>query len=103
MSTQSFVVIGSGPGIGATTASLFAQRKFYKLALISRNESRLQEDKKVVESAALEVGRDVQVITWSVDITDSVALRDVLERVNTWCQVGCIHFNTARVDFSTRF
>ncbi len=52
------VVIGSGPGIGVATASLFAQKRSGKIALLARNASRLQEDKSSVLDAARQAGKN---------------------------------------------
>ncbi len=46
------VVIGSGPGIGRSTAAYFAERSFKHIILLSRDQSRLAEDAKFVTFAA---------------------------------------------------
>ncbi|RFU25722.1 hypothetical protein B7463_g10620, partial [Scytalidium lignicola] len=98
---STLVVIGSGPGIGASTASLFAARKFSKIALISRNLTRLSEDRDKVIASARSAGRNVDVKAWSVDITDSETYIKVLKEVEKFGDVSCVHFNAARVDLST--
>jgi short-subunit dehydrogenase len=88
------LVIGSGPGIGNHVASLFAKRKFNKVALIARNQERLQQGKKVVETAA---GRPIEVRTWSVDISKVEKLKAVLPEIQQLGQLECVFFNAARV------
>ncbi|KAH8805323.1 hypothetical protein F5884DRAFT_444510 [Xylogone sp. PMI_703] len=97
---STFVVIGSGPGIGVLTASLFAARKFDKIALISRNATRLSEDRNKVIASASAAGRKVEVKTWSVDITDTDKYRAVLKEVEKFGKVSCVQFNAARVNLS---
>jgi NAD(P)-dependent dehydrogenase (short-subunit alcohol dehydrogenase family) len=107
------LVIGSGPGIAVSTASLFAQKKFGRIALISRSSSRLQTDKEFILSSFLnfssstQTPREVQIETWAVDITQSDKFQQVLGEVEEWSQkdgdlgVECVLFNAARVDFSS--
>lgn len=94
MSSSTLVLIGSGPGIGITTASLFARHKFSKVALISRNADRLAEDKTTLEKSA---GKEVDVKTWSVDVTKSSELRKVFAEVEKFGRVSLVIFNAARV------
>lgn len=49
------VVLGSGPGIGLTTAKHFAKKHFSKIVLLSRNSERLEKEKREVEAVAKEV------------------------------------------------
>jgi len=92
-----FVLIGSGPGIGSTTAALFAAKKFDKIVLISRNAERLGQERKTVIERAKQAGRDVQVKTLAVDIADSKALQDALSEVRKFGDVEVLLFNAARV------
>jgi NAD(P)-dependent dehydrogenase (short-subunit alcohol dehydrogenase family) len=76
------VVLGSGPGIGVGVASHFASKTFGRVALISRNAERLKEDAKTVkENAGKEVGRDLTVKVYAVDVVDVLALEKTLRQV----------------------
>lgn len=96
------LVIGSGPGIGVSTTSLFAKNRFDRIAILSRSSSRLETDKKAILSS-LPPSRTVEVATWSVDITKSTAFKNVLGEVEKWTNgnLECVLYNAARVDFST--
>ena len=98
MSSSVLVVIGSGPGIGLATASLFAVRKFDKIALISRNSARLSKDQAVVLQAARAAGRDVEVSTFSQDVGETESFQRTLKKVEELGQISCILFNSARVE-----
>jgi short-subunit dehydrogenase len=88
------LAIGSVPGIGGRIASLFAKRRFNKVALIACNQERLQQAKKTVETAA---GRPVDVRTWSVDISEVEKFKPVLSEIQKFGQLECVFFNAARV------
>jgi NAD(P)-dependent dehydrogenase (short-subunit alcohol dehydrogenase family) len=76
------IVLGSGPGIGVGVASHFAAQSFSRIALLSRNATRLQQDAATVVAAAKQArGADVEVKTYAVDLTDGGKLEDVLARV----------------------
>jgi short-subunit dehydrogenase len=92
------VVIGSGPGIGVSTATVFGQKKFDKIALLSRNAQRLEQDKKTILDALRPTGRTVEIRTWSVDITKTAEFQKVLTEVGEFGEVSCVHFNAARVE-----
>lgn len=91
------VVIGSGPGIGVSTASLLAARKFEKVALIARNSKRLVQDREAVLAAARKHGKEVDIATWSCDITDTPRFEEVLRAVETLGTVSCVLYNAAEV------
>jgi short-subunit dehydrogenase len=97
MSSDGLLVIGSGPGIGVTTSSLFAQKKFTKIALISRDNTRLSKDRETILQAAKSAGKTIEVQTWSVDITKTTAFKVVLKETEKFATFSCIHFNAARV------
>ncbi|TAQ90809.1 hypothetical protein B7494_g880 [Chlorociboria aeruginascens] len=79
--TEVLLVVGSGPRIGVAVASYFAIRKFDRIALISRDIGRLQNDRdKVLE-----------------------AVRITLEEVKKMGSLGCVVFNPARVGPSEMF
>jgi NAD(P)-dependent dehydrogenase (short-subunit alcohol dehydrogenase family) len=102
-SAQTLVVIGSGPMIGVSTASLFAARKFSNIALVSRDPTRLSQDRDSVIAAAAAAGRTVDVRTWSVDIKDTPAFAKALKEVETMGPMSCVLFNAARVGPSEIF
>ena len=91
------VVIGSGPGIGLATASLFASYKFSKIALISRQSARLGEERAAVLQAAKAAGRNIEVFTFSQDIRETESFQRTLKRVEELGEISCVHFNAARV------
>jgi short-subunit dehydrogenase len=95
--SATLVVIGSGPDIGVSTASLFAARKFHRIALISRNQARLEEDRSKVCQAAAAAGRTVEVRTWSQDVTKTVSFKETQREVAEMGDVSRIIYNTARV------
>jgi short-subunit dehydrogenase len=98
MSSSGLLVIGSGPGIGVTTASLFAQKKFTKIALISRDKTRLSVDRETILQAAKSAGKIVEIQTWSVDIANSSAFAEILKDTEGFATFTCVLFNAARVE-----
>lgn len=88
------VVLGSGPGIGVSTAKLFAQKHFSKIALVSRNVERLEKERTEVVQAA---DRDVDVDTFATDIGDLAQLRQTLGKIEKLGPIGCVFFNAARI------
>lgn len=58
------IVIGSGPGIGSTTATTFATKGFKHIILMSRNADRLKQDAQEVKAAS----NAAQVETVPVDL-----------------------------------
>jgi NAD(P)-dependent dehydrogenase (short-subunit alcohol dehydrogenase family) len=98
MSSSVLVVIGSGPGIGLATASIFASRKFSKIALLSRDSARLQRDRETVLQTAKAVGRDVDVLTFSQDVRETESFQRTLGKIEELGEISCIHFNAARVE-----
>jgi NAD(P)-dependent dehydrogenase (short-subunit alcohol dehydrogenase family) len=97
MSCSVLVVIGSGPGIGVATASIFARRKFDKIALISRDGARLQQDRATILQTATAAGRDVEVSTFAQDVCETISFQKTLKRVEELGVISCVHFNAARV------
>jgi NAD(P)-dependent dehydrogenase (short-subunit alcohol dehydrogenase family) len=75
------IVLGSGPGIGVGVASHFAAQSFNRVALLSRNASRLQQDAASVVAAAKQAHGAVEVRTYPIDLTDGAKLEEVLRRV----------------------
>jgi NAD(P)-dependent dehydrogenase (short-subunit alcohol dehydrogenase family) len=95
----SLIVIGSGPGIALSTAALFAEKKFNKVALLSRSITRLPKDKAAILDILKSKGKtDVEIDTWDVDVSDWGALKNVLHLVEQrHADVTCVLFNAARV------
>ena len=92
--TRLLVIVGTGPGIGLSTATLFASKGF-NVALLSRNTHRLEEDVKKVDAAGK--GR-VKVLPFPVDVSDHVALKKTLGKVEQ--RMGkpeVVVFNAARI------
>lgn len=91
------VIVGTGPGIGLATATLFASRGF-DVALISRSAQRLREDVAEVQSA----GKGVKVRAFPVDVADYVALKKTLDSIHQ--KMGkpeVVVFNAARIAQTT--
>ena len=97
MPGKTLLLLGSGPGIGVSVASAFAVRGFTHIALVSRHESRLKEDRDRVLDAIQERGYSCQVKTWVCDIADLAALKGLLAEVETFGSLECVLFNAARV------
>lgn len=92
------LLIGSGPGIGLSTATLFATKKSKSVGIISRNASRLAQDQQAIEEEALKSGSEVKVSCWSVDITKPEPFENVLKLAKeTLGNITCVIFNAARV------
>ena len=92
------VVIGSGPGIGLATASIFASHKFNRIVLISRQSARLEKDRAAVLQTAKAAGKNIEVFTFSQDIRETESFRRTLKRVEELGEISCVHFNAARVE-----
>ncbi|KAI9695820.1 MAG: hypothetical protein M1820_008414 [Bogoriella megaspora] len=98
MSQNLLIVIGSGPGIGVATASLFASKGF-SVALISRNASRLRSDVLAVQKSAASSSTTK---AYACDIGDSTALQSTLKTIEF--ELGppeVVLFNAARIEPST--
>jgi len=96
--TPTLLLIGSGPGLGLSISKSFATHKFSKIAILSRDNTRLSSEKSSIESSVLEsAGKKVEVKTWSVDIAESAKFKAVLKEVGEWGSVTCVVFNAARV------
>ncbi|OAG41891.1 hypothetical protein AYO21_03894 [Fonsecaea monophora] len=87
------VILGSGPGIGASTGAIFASKGF-NVALLSRNVERLSQDAARVQAA----NPGVTVKAYPVDVGDHNALALVLAKVHA--DLGppeVVYYNAARV------
>jgi len=90
------LVIGSGPGIGNHVGGLFAAQGFSRVILLARNEERLKQDKKDVESKAGRSGISVETI--QVNISDKSALKNALKQVEEiGGEIESVFFNAARI------
>jgi len=93
------VVIGSGPGIGRSTARYFAEQGFKHIVLLSRDESRLADDAEFVTSAA----SGVKVDTFKIDVSaDEVSVKRSLSNVDDSLKTAgvpleVVLYNAARV------
>ena len=94
MSTSGLlVVVGSGPGIGSATASLFASNGF-NIALMSRSAERLKEDQARVSKANSKIECNV----FPADVADSSALKRALNQIHeSMGPPEVVLFNTARI------
>ena len=98
MSQNLLVLIGSGPGIGVSTASLFASKGF-SVALISRNAERLRSDVTAVQKHSTP-GANVN--AYPTNAGDSSALISTLAQIQS--ELGSpevVLFNLARIQPST--
>ncbi|KAF0327908.1 hypothetical protein GQ607_004739 [Colletotrichum asianum] len=94
---QTLLVIGAGPLIGRSVATLFASKRYSNVALIARREEQLQIEKKAVEEAA----PSATVKTYTADITDPEAFTKVLDQADADLgKPSCVFFNAARVQMS---
>ena len=98
MVSPALVIFGSGPGIGISVAKLFAEKHFDTIALLSRNAERLEFEKKQVEEAAKQVGRDVKVFAIPTDLSDRDGLRKSLKEVEKLGPLGLVLHNAARIN-----
>jgi NAD(P)-dependent dehydrogenase (short-subunit alcohol dehydrogenase family) len=88
------VLIGCGPGVGVSTASLFASKGF-NIALISRDAKRLKDDAQKVQSSAQ---GELDIKTFAVDVADHQAFMKTLQDVHqTMGLPEVVIFNAARV------
>ena len=87
MANKVLVVVGAGPGVGASVAHRFGHEG-YDVALVARSED-------VLEGIAGEVQRTGARTTWaSTDIADSAGLTRAVEGFGTmFGRVDVLHFN----------
>jgi NAD(P)-dependent dehydrogenase (short-subunit alcohol dehydrogenase family) len=96
-SPQTLVLIGSGPMIGVSSASLFATRKFSNIALISRDPTRHAQDRDSVLSAARAAGKNVNVRMFATDIKNTPVFEKALKEVEKMGRISVVVVNAARV------
>ena len=98
-SKGAFVVFGSGPGIGRSTAAYFAEKGFKHVFLLSRDTSRLDEDAKFISSVA----SDAKVQTLKIDLAaDEDTIRSILREIDEKLKaegvpLEVVLYNAARV------
>jgi NAD(P)-dependent dehydrogenase (short-subunit alcohol dehydrogenase family) len=91
------VVLGSGPGIGVSVASLFAQNgDFDHIVLCARRKAQLDVDAEAVRKAG-----KAQVTALVVDLADAGSLKTGLHDISKLATLGAVLFNAARVQPST--
>lgn len=92
--TKLLIIVGTGPGIGLATATLFASKGF-NVALLSRSAARLEEDVKKVGMAG---NGKVKVMPFPVDVSDHVALKKTLGEIEQHMgKPEVVVFNAARI------
>jgi NAD(P)-dependent dehydrogenase (short-subunit alcohol dehydrogenase family) len=103
MSTQrTLLTIGSGPGIGSSVATVFGSSGFDHIILVSRELSRLQNDKQQILSTIKGPSPKFDIVT--ADIADQASLKQALQKIeDLGGHIECIHFNAARVAPSAFF
>ena len=87
MSNPVIVVVGAGPGLGASVARRFG-REGYDVALLSRDADQLEELGTALQSEGITTG-------WTaLDVTDDVALHEAVTRFAGHAgQLDVLHFN----------
>jgi NAD(P)-dependent dehydrogenase (short-subunit alcohol dehydrogenase family) len=87
MSNPVIVVVGAGPGVGASVARRFGSQG-YDVALVSRSEDQLTALGEALRGEGITTG-------WTaVDITDEEALRAAVERFGRFAgHLDVLHFN----------
>lgn len=87
MDNKVIVVVGAGPGVGASVARRFG-REGYDVALVARSEEHLEQLGTELQEAGVTTG-------WTpVDITDAEALTAAIERFGRHLgHIDVLHFN----------
>lgn len=91
-SRHSLVLIGCGPGIGRSIASVFASKRYDTIGLVARRQSQLDADRKAVEAVA----PDTKTHTYVADIADGPSLKETLKQISH--DIGIpetVYFNAA--------
>lgn len=97
------LVIGSGPGIGVSTASLFASHGFKHIILTSRNAERLTQEAETVKKAAAGAQGEIRVDTLTLDLAGSKdSLNETFGKVDgllkeSGSELEVVLYNGARV------
>jgi NAD(P)-dependent dehydrogenase (short-subunit alcohol dehydrogenase family) len=87
MSNPVIIVVGAGPGLGASVARRFG-REGYDVALMSRSADQLDELGSAMQAEGITTG-------WTaVDVTDDAALREAITRFAGHAgHLDALHFN----------
>jgi NAD(P)-dependent dehydrogenase (short-subunit alcohol dehydrogenase family) len=87
MSSPVIVVVGAGPGLGASVARRFG-REGYDVALLSRSQEQLDELGTAMQAEGITTG-------WTaLDVTDEAALREAITRFAGHAgRIDVLHFN----------
>ncbi len=87
MSNPVIIVVGAGPGLGASVARRFG-REGYDVALLSRDADQLEELGTAMQAEGITTG-------WTaVDVTDDAALREAVTRFAGHAgHLDALHFN----------
>lgn len=106
-SNKTLVVVGIGPGIGRSVASLFASRRYDNVALIARRAEQLEVEKTLLQEAVNVVNSTtggsrerapLTVKTFAVDVVDTDALTEALDESDEALgKPECVFWNAARV------
>ncbi|KAK4462650.1 hypothetical protein QBC42DRAFT_267354 [Cladorrhinum samala] len=95
MSNKTILVLGAGPGIGRSVASLFAAKRHHNVVLIARRAEQLEVEKKALEETA---GSQVKIKTYALDLTKTGDLTKALDDADAmFGKPEVIFFNAARV------
>ncbi|KAK4174628.1 hypothetical protein QBC36DRAFT_242885 [Triangularia setosa] len=92
---KTLLVLGSGPGIGRSVATLFASKRYTNVVLIARRAEQLEEEKKVVLKS---VSNQVNVRTYVADVTHTHSLLQALDDADAnFGKPEVVFYNAARV------
>jgi len=87
METKGIVVVGAGPGVGASVARRFG-REGYDVALVARSADTLERLERELRAEG------VSTVHAAVDITDEAALTGAVERLGQRLgRIDVLHFN----------
>jgi len=101
MPDRTMLVLGAGPGIGRSVASLFAAKRYNNVVLVARGAERLAAEKAAVEAT---VGDHVNVRTYAVDTTNTAELQAALDDAEAvFGKPELVFYNAARVRPSAFF
>ncbi|KAK4663763.1 uncharacterized protein QC763_503060 [Podospora pseudopauciseta] len=92
---RTLLVLGSGPGIGRSVATLFASKRYNNVVLIARRAEQLEQEKKAVLST---VSSQINVRTYAVDVTHTHSLLQALDDADAaFGKPDVVFYNAARV------